>query len=174
VQSTTETLPSSPGEALVAELKWIHGLIRHDLEIVRQVSDHVMTGAPAGDIREQIGKLETSSPLWQLRVNCLHYCRFVHTHHTLEDVALFPELRRSNPALGPVVDKLEADHKVVSDYLDEIDALSRQLMKIDTAETRAELRAALSGLSEHLLAHLAFEEVEIAPTLLQWEKWPHH
>jgi hypothetical protein len=170
---TSETTgPRSPGEALVAELRWVHDAIRHDLAVVRQLSQDVRDGSPSDEITIAIGRLQTSGPLWQLRVNCLHYCRFVHTHHRLEDVALFPELRRSNPALGPVVDKLEADHRVVSDYLDEIEAAVRELGRVDSQAGRERIAAALDGLAEHLLAHLAFEEIEISPTLLQWEEWP--
>ena len=62
-------------------------------------------------IHARLRTLAAASPLWQLRISCLHYCRFVHSHHHAESVLLFPELRRSNPALNPVVDKLQADHE---------------------------------------------------------------
>jgi hemerythrin-like domain-containing protein len=106
-------------------------------------------------------------------VNCLYYCRFVHMHHTIEDVALFPELRRTNPALGPVVDRLEADHLRVSNYLDEIEASVRAIGNEDTPHGRQRIVDGLDGLTDHLLAHLEFEEVEISPTLRQWTSWPH-
>jgi hypothetical protein len=54
-----------------------------------------------------------------MRVSTANHCRFVHAHHNLEDVAIFPGLRAAYPALGPVVDKLEADHRTVSDQLNE-------------------------------------------------------
>ena len=46
----------------------------------------------------------------------------MHTHHTIEDVALFPAIRHSKPELGSVVDRLEADHRKVLHLLDEIEA----------------------------------------------------
>src|SRR6266704_2112324 len=93
--------PNSRGEAMVAELKWVHGMIRNDLRIIREVADELRSLAAAG-------------PLWQLKINCLQYCRFVHSHHHAESVLLFPALRRANPQLGPVVDKLEGDHARVA------------------------------------------------------------
>ena len=164
--------PTTHGEALMAELRWVHDAIRRDLDTVRTLSVDVRDGAPPAVITDAISGLQTNGPLWKLRVNCLHYCRFVHSHHHLEDVALFPELRRANPALAPVVDRLESDHRVVSDYLDEIEASVRNLGREDSHPTRERIVSALDALAEHLLAHLAFEEREIAPTVLTWDSWP--
>lgn len=171
--TTTETQePATPGEAMMAELRWVHDRIRRDLAVVQDLSRRIHSGAPPAAVTTEIARLQTSSPLWKLRVNCLHYCRFVHSHHHGEDTALFPELRRTNPALAPVVDKLEADHRLVSDILDEIEAAADALAAHDTIPGRERVVAGLDRLREHLLAHLAFEEHEIAPTMLTWERWP--
>jgi hypothetical protein len=162
----------APGELLVQELLWVHGMIRRDLQTVEQLANQVRAGAPPEQIRAEIGSLQTNSPLWKLRVNCLYYCRFVHSHHRLEDRMLFPALRRSNPALGPVVDQLEADHRRVSDYLDEVEAAADSLVHQDTADNRRRVVDALNVLAEQLLAHLAYEEEAISPTLRTWEGWP--
>jgi Hemerythrin HHE cation binding domain len=79
---TGQAFPAEEG--LVGELKWVHAMIRQDLRTVRRLAAEV-----------------TAGPLWQLKVNCLRYCRFVHMHHHAESAFLFPRLRRSNPALGP-------------------------------------------------------------------------
>ena len=85
-----------------------------------------------------------------------------------ENVALFPDLRRTNPALGPVVDRLVADHRKVSDLLDQIEASAKAPGVQDATAPRARLVQALND----LLEHLAFEEEAIGPTLLKWETWP--
>ena len=165
-------IPSEPpGEALVQELLWVHSMIRRDLQTVRRLAGQVAGGAPAEQVRAEIGSLQTNSPLWKLRVTCLYYCRFVHTHHGIEDRLLFPALRRSNPSLAPVVDKLEADHRRVSDYLDEFEAAADALVRRDSPEGRERVSGSLNGLAEHLLAHLAYEEEAISPTLREWEGW---
>jgi hypothetical protein len=165
--------PESPGQALLNELLWVHDKIRHDLNVVHELSLSIRNGAPASEVQAEIDRLETNSPLWRLRVNCLYYCRFVHMHHTIEDVALFPELRRTNPELNPVVDRLESDHRKVSDYLDDISAVTKELGRNDTPENRKRLIDGLDELSTLLLAHLEYEEIEISPALLQWTQWPH-
>jgi iron-sulfur cluster repair protein YtfE (RIC family) len=85
---------------------------------------------------------------------------------------LFPALRRSNPALNPVVDKLEADHRAVSHQLDEIEAAAKALGLRAGPEARRRVVEALNALATDLLAHLEFEEENVSPTLRTWTRWP--
>ncbi len=110
------------GEAFYEELLWVHGMLRQELELVRSLAARVADGLPADELRVEVAALKANGPLWALKVNCLHYCRFVHGHHRLEDVALFPALRAADPDIAPVVDRLEADHRVVAAQLEEIEA----------------------------------------------------
>ena len=113
-------------------------------------------------IRGAIQSLASGSAVWQLKVSCLQHCRFVHSHHTHESMMLFPALRQANPALNPVVDKLEADHAHVSDLLDEVEAASHQLGEAGEPAARQRLASALRTLSDDLLAHLQYEEEQIS------------
>jgi hypothetical protein len=85
---------------------------------------------------------------------------------------LFPRLRRTNPALNPVVDKLEADHVAVAGLLDEVDGAARALGNNADRAARQRLSQALQTLSTDLLAHLAYEEDQISDTLRTWTRWP--
>jgi iron-sulfur cluster repair protein YtfE (RIC family) len=165
-----EATPNPRGEALVEELRWVHNIIRSNLATVEALVLRINEGAPAEEIREEIDELAHNSALWTLRVNCLRYCSLVHHHHKLEDTALFPRLRRVNPALCPVIDRLEADHNVVAEQLEKIEAANARIMKDESA--RVELANELKVLSEHLLAHLEYEEVNISPTLRRLDGWP--
>ena len=151
------------GEALLEELLWVHGIIRSNLDTINGLIEQVAGGAPASQVRAQIEELASTSVVWRLRVDCMRYCHLVHSHHHLEDVAFFPALCRLNPAIMPVVDKLQADHLQVSDYLDAVEAAAARIMADEFA--RAGLSRALSELSDHLLAHLDYEETNLAPTL---------
>ena len=71
----------------------------------------------------------------------------MHSHHHAESVLLFPALRRANPALNPVVDKLEADHASVSDLLGEVETAARELSGAEDPAVRARLTQALQQLS---------------------------
>jgi hypothetical protein len=158
-------------EGLVAELKWVHGMIRQDLRTVRRLAAEVTAGLPGAQAAAEVRSLQVAGPLWQLKVNCLRYCRFVHMHHHGESAFLFPRLRRSNPALGPVVDKLEADHARVSDLLDEVSAAATDFAERESEAGRARLSGALDDLSRDLLEHLDYEESSISDTLRTWTGW---
>jgi hypothetical protein len=169
----TESGPSNPqGEAMVAELKWVHSMIREDLRTVRQMAADTAAGLPAEGIAARLRSLAAGGPLWQLKINCLQYCRFVHSHHRAESILLFPELRRTNPALSPVVDKLEADHLSVSGLLNDVEAAARDLGEQEDPATRQRLTESLQQLSTDLLAHLDYEEENISATLRSWTSWP--
>ena len=167
-----ERQPNPRGEAMVAELKWVHDMIRGDLRIVRQLAAQARDGAPGEQVAAGVAALATAGPLWQLKINCMQYCRFVHTHHHAESVLLFPALRRANPALGPVVDKLEADHASIATLLDQVSATARELAGQDDAGIRQRLVAALEALSTDLLAHLAYEEENVSGTMATMTGWP--
>ena len=168
---TEQGRPNPRGEAMVAELKWVHDMIRHDLGVIRQMAADTEAGL-AGALRGMVQSLASGSAVWQLKVSCLQHCRFVHSHHTHESLMLFPALREARPALGPVVDKLEADHAHVSDLLGEVEAASHDLGEPDEPAARERLATALRTLSDDLLAHLRYEEEHISGTLRTWTRWP--
>ncbi|WP_166397751.1 hemerythrin domain-containing protein [Rubrobacter marinus] len=157
------------GEALYEELLFIHGMIRQSLDSVAALVEEVNGGAPAEGIRARVEELKSTSLLWRLRESCMQYCYFVHLHHNHEDAHWFPALRGLNPELDPVIDRLEADHELVSRYLDSVEEAVRRIG--DDEGARADLASRLRGLSEHLLSHLDYEETNLGPTLRRIEAW---
>jgi hypothetical protein len=154
------------------QLKLIHQMLRNDLTMCRELAADVASGASADQVRERIAEMRESSPISTLQVNCLYHCRVVHMHHGIEDADMFPALRRSNPDLGAVVDRLESDHRAISTLLDQVEASARDLDDTSTSHLRDQLVIALRDLATRLLEHLAFEEENIATTMRSWERWP--
>ena len=111
-------------------------MIRRDLERVERLAGQVLEGLSAEDVRQQLDEIKRDGMLWRLQVNCLRYCRFVHLHHNAEDRDFFPELRETNPAINPVIDRLQADHRRVSDELDAVEAAANALAEDDGKQTR--------------------------------------
>jgi len=162
---TPESNATARGRALFRELQWVHSIVRSDLEVVERLAAEVGDGLPGEAVQERLDELRTNGPLWQLKINCLRYCRFVHSHHGAEDVLLFPALRAANPSLGPVVDRLETDHRRVSDLLDAVEAAARALNGTGDDHARERVVTALGELHVHLLEHLDFEERAAGPTI---------
>jgi len=163
VRLVDEGTPNPRGEALAEELRWIHGIIRSNLATIAALIAQIRDGAPVEQVRAEIDELATTSVVWTLRVTCMHYCSLVHGHHHHEDAAFFPVLRRVNPGLHTVIDKLEADHVIVSRYLDDVEAAAARISTDESA--RGALADALRGLAAHLLTHLDYEEASLIPTL---------
>ena len=154
------------------ELLYIHSLLRRDLRTVRRLADEARDGLSRQEIVDESRNLETNSPLWRLKFGCLNYCLFVHGHHTLDDAALFPMVRKRDPSLNRVVDRLEADHLKVHHITERIAAVADGVATDASGASRVQLVEALTELEEHLLAHLALEEEALGPLLSSWDHWP--
>ena len=152
------------GRFLYEALLAVHARIRGDLVFVEELAAAVVDGLPADGLRKELDTLKSNSMLWQFQVSCLRYCGFVHMHHHAEDVEFFDELEGTNPGIAPVVERLRADHRAVSDYLDAVEAAARALSDDDGEAARRTVADALDTLKGHLLTHLDYEERNVAST----------
>ena len=161
----TDQPETDRGKALFEELLWVHRMVRRDLDTVRRLADECLEGRPAEELAGEIRELQTNGPLWRLKVNCLRYCSFVHSHHNAEDALLFPRLREANPEIAPVVDRLESEHRNVSGLLDEVEDSARSLSEAEGNGSRRRLADGLTRLADDLLAHLSYEEENVRSTM---------
>ncbi len=152
------------GRMLYRMLLAVHAGIRSELLSVERLAAAVVDGLSVDGLNEELEALRSNSTLWQFQISCLRYCRFVHSHHHAEDTDFFGELEKTNPAIGPVVERLRAEHLAVSDYLDAVEAAARALTNEDSPEARRAAADALDALKGHLLAHLDYEEQSVAAT----------
>lgn len=142
----------------------VHNHLRQELEQLRDLVEQVAAGAVGvGDARSMINTMTMRQNNWTLGTYCESYCRVVTTHHTIEDVNLFPRLRAADPRLVPVVDRLEAEHHVIADVLERVDAAL--VAMVSRPDGIAAVREAVALLSDTLLSHLAYEERELVEPL---------
>ena len=166
--TTLESMPETfRGRATYQMLLSVHAKIRRDLERVELLAERAVQGLSAEEIRRELHELRRESVLWRLQVDCLRYCRFVHLHHGVEDREFFPELRETNPALNAVIDRLEGDHRRVSDDLDAVEAAAKSLTDSESHGARREVVDTLRRLRENLLEHLDYEELSLKSTVLR-------
>jgi alkanesulfonate monooxygenase SsuD/methylene tetrahydromethanopterin reductase-like flavin-dependent oxidoreductase (luciferase family) len=151
----------TPHEAATAQhLIDVHDHLRGELEGIRQLVEQVAAGAlTPGAARGAINQMTMRQNNWTLGAYCESYCRLVTTHHTLEDITLFPRLRAGDPALRPVVDRLEHEHKVIHEVLEGVDRALVALVSEPGGMKR--LREAVDQLTDALLSHLSYEEREL-------------
>jgi DNA invertase Pin-like site-specific DNA recombinase len=72
-------------------------------------------------------------------------------------------LRSADPRLKPVVDRLEYEHTVIHDVLDQVDHALVALVSAPDGMDR--LTTAMDLLSDTLLSHLSYEERELIEPL---------
>jgi alkanesulfonate monooxygenase SsuD/methylene tetrahydromethanopterin reductase-like flavin-dependent oxidoreductase (luciferase family) len=142
----------------------VHDHLRAELEQIHDLVEQVAAGSMGvGQARSHINTMTMRQNNWTLGTYCESYCRLVTTHHSLEDASLFPHLRRADPALVPVVDRLEEEHHVIQDVLERVDKALVAL--VDGSGDIDGLRAAVDLLDDTLLSHLSYEERELVEPL---------
>jgi hemerythrin-like domain-containing protein len=131
---------------------------------LRHLVEQVTAGASdINDARSHIHTMTIRQNNWTVGAYCESYCRVVTTHHTLEDLTMFPHLRAADPALAPVIDRLAEEHVAIHDVLERVD---RALVAFVTGPDGAKpLTAAIDLLTDALLSHLAYEERELVEPL---------
>ncbi|HET9103355.1 MAG TPA: hemerythrin domain-containing protein, partial [Solirubrobacteraceae bacterium] len=142
----------------------VHDGLRAELTQLRDLVEQVAAGTlEAGAARSFIATMTLRQNDWTLGAYCARYCRIVTGHHSLEDASVFPHLRRADPGLAPVIDRLEEEHHVIARVLDEVD---RGLVAMVTEpDGMRALRAAVDLLTDTLLSHLSYEERELVEPL---------
>jgi hemerythrin-like domain-containing protein len=142
----------------------VHDMLRRELEELRETVSRVRDGAlSAGDARSTLNQMAMRQNDWTLGAFCARYCNAVARHHGLEDDAVFPHLTRSDPRLGPVIDRLGEEHLVIHDAIESVD---RALVHhIAHGDDFTQLQGALDLLTDALLSHLSYEEHELVEPL---------
>ena len=129
----------------------VHGALQRDLLRAREVA-----GAqpyPGGGQRRALGE----HVVWLMD--------FLHAHHTSEDEGLWPAVREKNPAAGPLLDSLEADHRLIAPAAAALRAAAGRYAASDDDSARAGLVAALDDLAVVLFPHLDREVAEAMPVV---------
>ena len=141
-----------------------HNLLRDELSAIRGLIAAVEHGrAGAGQARSALSEMTLRQNAWHTGAYCQDYCRLVTMHHSGEDAEVFPHLRASEPALGPVLDRLGAEHEAIHQVLDAVD---RALVDfVANPGDATGLRDVVDQLTGALLGHLAYEERELIEPL---------
>jgi alkanesulfonate monooxygenase SsuD/methylene tetrahydromethanopterin reductase-like flavin-dependent oxidoreductase (luciferase family) len=162
----TEFHYSAVQQAAPQHLIDVHDALRSELTRLRDIVEQVAHGrTTVGSARSAINRMTLRQNNWTLGAYCEQYCRVVTGHHTLEDISVFPHLRRVEGA-GPVLDRLHKEHEVIADLLDHLDRALVGLVADEDAGTE-QLREVLDLVTDALLSHLSYEERELLHPLAQ-------
>ena len=83
---------------------------------------------------------------------------------------IFPHLRRTEPGLAPVVDRLVEEHHAIHDVLEAVDRALVEL--VANPGVHSGLRKAVDLMTDTLLSHFAYEERELLGPLARQGMYP--
>jgi alkanesulfonate monooxygenase SsuD/methylene tetrahydromethanopterin reductase-like flavin-dependent oxidoreductase (luciferase family) len=159
-ETDPDTVYTAAGRMHSQQLVDIHDHLRSELSRVRSLVREVADGAvDVGAARSEINTMTMRQNNWTMGAYCESYCRFVTLHHTLEDRTLYPQLRRADARLGPVLDRLTEEHHVIHDVLERVDAAL--VATVADPKRITDLQAEVDLLTDTLLSHLSYEEHEL-------------
>ena len=162
---------SRRGRLVGRHLIEVHDMFRRELAELRRLLTEVREGAlDAGDARAALNELALRQNDWTLGAFCARYCGAIAQHHGLEDDAIFPHLVRSEPSLGPVVDRLTEEHLAIHDAVQAVDAAL--VHHIQQPHDYAPIQHALDLLTDALVSHLSYEEHELVEPLARHGFYP--
>ncbi|MEO6714178.1 MAG: hemerythrin domain-containing protein [Mycobacteriales bacterium] len=129
----------------------VHGALQRDLRRAREVA--ATPPYPGGEQRRALG----AHVAWLMD--------FLHAHHTSEDDGLWPAVREKNPAAGPLLDSLEADHRRIAPAAAALRSAGERYAGTHGDDARADLVVALDDLAAVLFPHLDREVEEAMPVV---------
>lgn len=138
----------------------VHGALQRDLLRAREV----LVAQPFPDARQRQALGE--HVVWLMD--------FLHAHHTSEDAGLWPAVLAKNPAAGPLLDSLEADHRRIEPAATGLRETAERYAGDGGDTARTSLVAALDDLAAVLFPHLDREVAEAMPVVaatLTREEW---
>ena len=155
---------SARGRAVGRHLAEVHDHLRQELDQIRDLLVQVKRGSvTAGAARAALNQMTLRQNNWTLGAYCAAYCSMITQHHGLEDSAVFPHLRRADPGLVPVIDRLEQEHVIIHEVVEAVDSALVKL--VARPDDFAELEDAIGALTDALRSHLAYEEQQITEPL---------
>ncbi|GAB3478115.1 hemerythrin domain-containing protein [Nocardiopsis coralliicola] len=131
-------------EAFGHQLLDVHNWLRDELAAVRSGAADYRSGAP----------------LRELRTHCATFCSALNRHHRGEDATAFGALAAHFPELGPVIDDLRRDHRIVEESLARLEAL----VAVEAGDAVAVERE-VDSLAALIETHFTYEERRIAAAL---------
>ena len=152
-----------PEQAAAAQhLVDVHDHLRSELSRLQGLVEEVRRGqVSAGGARAEVHAMSLRQNNWTLGAYCQSYCGFVNGHHSLEDAGVFPHLRRADPGVAPVLDRLQEEHVVIHGLLDRVDTALVGLVRDGDDRALDEVGTSIDLLADRLLSHLSYEEREL-------------
>jgi hypothetical protein len=164
------TRPKAPKIEGVTPAQRAHGrrlAMIHRFHLQQMAEVHLaMERIEAGE--EELARLGDAVSSMQMADNyrrfgalCGRECELLTFHHTGEDQLLFPALDKGSEGLRKVVERLRAEHEIVHQLLEELEAAAIRTMQQPGPDTFASLREVFETLERVVVSHFGYEQEEL-------------
>lgn len=162
-----DTGVSPRGQDEARHLIDVHNHYRRELAQVRDLLRQVRKGgASVSQARGRLNTIAVGAGDGAFSEICRAHCRSLTDHHRLEDRSVFPHLRRSQPNLRAVLDRLDEEHRTIHALLREVDRALVHLAR--EPGDYGPVTAAVDLLTDTVLSHFAYEERELLRPLARF------
>lgn len=147
-------------------LAWIHELHLRQIGQVEALIALIDNGlAKQQEAADAMAALDMSRNYKAFGGLCYQECQFLDFHHTSEDEAIFPALRRGNAGLDAVLDRLAGEHVAIHGWIERLlDAAVAFADRPDPARYE-QLRATFQTLAGLVKSHFGYEQGELEEAL---------
>jgi iron-sulfur cluster repair protein YtfE (RIC family) len=141
-----------------------HKMHRQQLSEVSNYMAHVET--EIAQIAAKISDLHMRNNYKMFGNLCGQECQMLTFHHDAEQSHVFPILHeQGSDGLKRVVERLIAEHVVVHELIEELEAAAGVALKLPNAETFSNLKEIFKVLDRTVRSHFGYEEAELEEAL---------
>lgn len=99
---------------------------------------------------------------------CGRECFALTFHHTSEDQHVFPALASADTGLKDVLHRLQSEHAVIHELLEQLQAAARLMIDKPGPESFATLREIFDVLDRVVRSHFGYEQTELEDAIGYW------
>lgn len=147
-------------------LAMIHDHFRDNMQTLRDLIARASEGeVSAAELKSETDNLEILQNYRRFGAVCGQHCQIIHSHHSIEDQMIFPEVGSKSAAFKKVVDRLIAEHEIVHELLVRLIGAINTLITDPGPQSFADTRELYDALEKVLLSHFGYEEDSIGDAL---------
>lgn len=147
-------------------LALFHEMHLREMSRVNRAMSQVFAGdGTAEGLLVTINSMQMVSNMRQLGNLCGATCQMLTSHHSIEDHYVFPSLLGHSEGLNRVVERLQAEHRIIHDLLERLEGAAVAMIKNPGTQTANALRSAFKQLERFVISHFGYEQTELEEAL---------
>lgn len=173
--TTRPVAPKIPGvterqRAHGRRLALFHAMHLREMSRVNRAMAQVFAGeGSAEQLLVTISAMQMVANMRQFGNLCGATCNMLTGHHMIEDQYVFPALEGRTDGLSKVVARLRAEHLVIHDLLERLEAAAVVLITDPGSINANALRTAFKTLEAFVISHFGYEQNELEEALGYYE-----